>query len=162
LDRFPPCAGISLRRRLDHQRAQSLFGRTVAFKHVRTTGALLDHADRERGWSGAVWRAGCVELFSLRHLVRERVFARRLRAFVAASLVVRRMRIDVPALYDPTGRYRYWVGFNPIAVAWTAIGFLICTYAIPTAWIPALLTLLITGVGYLLSVWIMPRGKFAT
>jgi hypothetical protein len=29
----------------------------------------------------------------------------------------------------------------------TAIGFLICTYVIPTAWIPALLTLLITGVG---------------
>src|SRR6516225_7899736 len=82
LDRFPPCAGISLRRRLDHQRAQSLFGRTVAFKHVRTAGAVLDHADRERVRSGAVWRAGCVELFSLRHLVRERVFARRRRACV--------------------------------------------------------------------------------
>jgi cytosine/uracil/thiamine/allantoin permease len=35
---------------------------------------------------------------------------------------------DVPALYDPKGRYRYWAGFDPIAVAWTAIGFLICTY----------------------------------
>ena len=67
-------------------------------------------------------------------------------------LFVRRMQIDVAALYDPKGRYRYWGGFNPIAVAWTAIGFLICTYAIPTAWIPALLTLLITGVGYLLTV----------
>jgi hypothetical protein len=33
------------------------------------------------------------------------------------------------------------------------------TYAIPTAWIPALLTLLITGVGYLLTVWIMQRAK---
>src|SRR6516225_4680930 len=77
-------------------------------------------------------------------------------------LFVRRMRIDVTALYDPKGRYHYWVGFNPIAVAWTAIGFLICTYVIPTAWIPALLTLLITGVGYLLTVWIMPRAKVAT
>jgi cytosine/uracil/thiamine/allantoin permease len=77
-------------------------------------------------------------------------------------LFVRRMRIDVAALYDPKGRYRYWGGFNPIAVAWTAIGFVICTYAIPTAWIPALLTLLITGVGYLLTVWIMPRARFAT
>ena len=74
-------------------------------------------------------------------------------------LFVRRMRIDVAALYDPKGRYRYWVGFNPIAVAWTVIGFLICTYAIPTAWIPALLTLLITGVGYLLTVWIMQRAR---
>jgi hypothetical protein len=35
----------------------------------------------------------------------------------------------------------------------------ICTYAIPTAWIPALLTLLITGVGYLLTVWIMRRAE---
>jgi NCS1 family nucleobase:cation symporter-1 len=74
-------------------------------------------------------------------------------------LFVRRMQIDVAALYDPKGRYRYWAGFNPIAVAWTAIGFLICTYAIPTAWIPALLTLLITGVGYLLTVWIMQRAR---
>jgi len=74
-------------------------------------------------------------------------------------LFVRRMQIDVAALYDPKGRYGYWVGFNPIAVAWTGIGFLICTYAIPTAWIPALLTLLITGVGYLLTVWIMQRAR---
>jgi NCS1 nucleoside transporter family len=74
-------------------------------------------------------------------------------------LFVRRMQIDVAALYDPKGRYRYWVGFNPIAVAWTAFGFLICTYVIPTAWIPVLLTLLITGVGYLLTIGIMQRAK---
>jgi hypothetical protein len=82
LGRFPPCAGISLRRRLDHQRAQSLFGRTVAFQHVRTAGAVLDHADRERVRGGAVRCAGCVELFSIRHLVRERIFAGRRRACV--------------------------------------------------------------------------------
>jgi len=74
-------------------------------------------------------------------------------------LFVRRMQIDVAALYEPKGRYRYWVGFNPIAVAWTTFVFLICTYVIPTAWIPVLLTLLITGVGYLLTVWIMQRAK---
>jgi NCS1 family nucleobase:cation symporter-1 len=74
-------------------------------------------------------------------------------------LFVRRMRIDVAALYEPKGRYRYWLGFNPIAVAWTAIGFLICTYLIPTAWIPVLLTLLITGTGYLLTVWIVQRAR---
>ncbi len=77
-------------------------------------------------------------------------------------LFVRRMQIDVAALYDPKGRYRYWVGFNPIAIAWTAIGFLICTYAIPTASIPALLTLLVTGVGYLLTVRITQRAKMRT
>src|SRR5215831_1410047 len=82
LGRFPPCAGIPVCRRLDHQRAQSLFGRTVAFQHVRTAWAVLDHADRERVWGGAVWCAGCVEFFSLRHLVRKRVFAGRRRAGV--------------------------------------------------------------------------------
>ena len=74
-------------------------------------------------------------------------------------LFVRRMQIDVAALYDPKGRYRYWMGFNPIAVAWTGIGFLICTYVIPTAWIPVLVTLLMTGTGYLLTVWIIQRTK---
>jgi NCS1 family nucleobase:cation symporter-1 len=74
-------------------------------------------------------------------------------------LFVRRMHIDVAALYNPKGRYRYWAGFNPVAVAWTVSGFLICTYVIPTAWIPALFTLFITGVGYTLTVWIMQRAK---
>jgi NCS1 nucleoside transporter family len=74
-------------------------------------------------------------------------------------LFIRRMQIDVAALYDPKGRYRYWFGFNPIAIAWTAIGFLVCTYVIPTAWVPALLTLLISGLGYLLTVLLMAPPK---
>jgi NCS1 nucleoside transporter family len=74
-------------------------------------------------------------------------------------LFVRRMQIDVAALYDPKGHYRYWRGFNPVAFAWTAIGFLICAYVIPPAWIPALQTVLLTGVGYLLTVWLMRRAN---
>jgi nucleobase:cation symporter-1, NCS1 family len=42
---------------------------------------------------------------------------------LADYLVVRRMRIDVPALFEKHGRYWYWGGFNWIAVAWTALGF---------------------------------------
>lgn len=38
------------------------------------------------------------------------------------------------------------------AVVPTAIGFLICTYAIPTAWIPASVASIITGAGYTLTV----------
>jgi hypothetical protein len=82
LGRFPARAGIPLRRRLDHQRAQSVFGRTVAFQHVRAAGAVLDHADRQRVRSRAVWCAGRVEFFSIHHLVRERVCAGRGRACV--------------------------------------------------------------------------------
>jgi nucleobase:cation symporter-1, NCS1 family len=74
-------------------------------------------------------------------------------------LFVRRMRIDVPSLYDPNGRYRYVLGINPVAVAWTAIGLLVCIYAIPAAWIPALLTVPITGAGYLLTLWIIRQAR---
>jgi NCS1 nucleoside transporter family len=72
-------------------------------------------------------------------------------------LFVSRMQIDVAALYDPKGRYRYVSGFNPIAVGWTAVGILICSYAIPAAWIPALLTSLIVGAGYTLTVRLVRR-----
>jgi nucleobase:cation symporter-1, NCS1 family len=71
-------------------------------------------------------------------------------------LFVRRMRIDVAALYDPKGRYRYWFGFNLIAVGWTGIGFLISAYMIPVTWVPALLTSFIAGAGYTLTVLLQP------
>jgi NCS1 nucleoside transporter family len=87
------------------------------------------------------------------------VFAPVAGVLVFDYLFVRRMRLDVAALYNPKGRYRYWAGVNPIAAAWTLSGFLICTYVIPTAWIPVLLTLLITGLGYMLTVWMMRREK---
>jgi NCS1 nucleoside transporter family len=72
-------------------------------------------------------------------------------------LFVRRMQIDVTSLYDSKGSYWYRAGVNSIAISWTAIGFLISSYIIPTAFIPALLTLVITGSGYLLTVWIKQR-----
>ena len=39
-------------------------------------------------------------------------------------LLLKRTRLDVPSLFRPDGRYRYWGGFNLVAVAWTALGFL--------------------------------------
>jgi nucleobase:cation symporter-1, NCS1 family len=63
-------------------------------------------------------------------------------------LFVSRMRIDVAALYDPKGRYRYASGFNLIAVGWTLLGVPICSYVIPAAFVPALMTSLIVGLGY--------------
>ena len=61
------------------------------------------------------------------------------------------------ALYDPRGGYRYWRGFNLAAVAWTVIGFAICTFAIPTGWIPSLITVLVSGIGYMMTMRLMPR-----
>jgi cytosine/uracil/thiamine/allantoin permease len=67
-------------------------------------------------------------------------------------LFVSRLRIDVTALYDRKGRYRYWSGFNRVAVAWTAIGLVMCVYLIPASLLPTLLTALVTGTGYALTM----------
>jgi nucleobase:cation symporter-1, NCS1 family len=67
---------------------------------------------------------------------------------IADYLFVKRMRVDVVALFEPEGPYWYWRGFNPIAVTWTVIGFLIYMFVIPQAWIQTLCTLLITSLGY--------------
>ena len=45
---------------------------------------------------------------------------------VSASDIERSLRERyVAALFDPKGRYRYWHGFNLVAVAWTVIGVVI-------------------------------------
>ena len=63
-------------------------------------------------------------------------------------LLLKRTRLDVPSLFRLDGRYRYWGGFNLVAVAWTALGFLFYMFVVPMSWIPALATLLFTGIGY--------------
>ncbi|MBV8512969.1 MAG: cytosine permease [Xanthobacteraceae bacterium] len=80
------------------------------------------------------------------------VFAPVAGVLVFDYLFVSRLRIDVPALYDQKGRYFYWAGFNRIAVAWTAIGVVMCVYLIPASLMPTLLTALITGTGYALTM----------
>ena len=80
------------------------------------------------------------------------VFAPVAGVLVFDYLFVSRLRIDVPALYDQKGRYFYWAGFNRIAVAWTAVGLVMCVYLIPTNLMPTLLTALITGTGYALTM----------
>ncbi len=63
-------------------------------------------------------------------------------------VVLKRTRLDVPALFRLDGRYRYWNGFNLVAVAWTALGFLFYMFAVPATWIPTVTTVLFTGIGY--------------
>jgi NCS1 nucleoside transporter family len=64
---------------------------------------------------------------------------------------LKRTRLDVPSLFRLDGRYRYWNGFNLVAVAWTALGFLFYMFVVPTAWIPTVSTVLFTGIGYTLT-----------
>src|SRR5262249_59015624 len=68
-------------------------------------------------------------------------------------LFLKRTRLDVPALFSPDGRYRYWGGFNLVAVAWTALGFLFYMFAVPPTWIPTVCTIAFTGIGYTVTVW---------
>jgi nucleobase:cation symporter-1, NCS1 family len=67
---------------------------------------------------------------------------------IADYLLVKRMRIDLVALFETKGRYWYWHGINPVAVIWTALGFLAYMFVIPAEWIRVLVTLLATGAGY--------------
>src|SRR5215469_3365447 len=68
-------------------------------------------------------------------------------------LILKRTRLDVPALFTMEGRYRYWGGFNLVAVAWTALGFLFYMFCVPATWIPSLCTIVFSGVGYTLTAW---------
>ena len=70
-------------------------------------------------------------------------------------VLLKRTRLDVPALFAPNGRYRYWGGFNLVAVAWTALGFLFYMFVVPPAWIPTLCTIAFTGIGYITTVLLL-------
>jgi cytosine/uracil/thiamine/allantoin permease len=67
-------------------------------------------------------------------------------------LFISRLHIDLAGLYDRKGPYGYWFGFNRVAIAWTAMGVVIGFYLIPTSLLPSLLTALITGAGYALTM----------
>ncbi len=67
---------------------------------------------------------------------------------IADYIFVKRMKIDLVALFEPNGPYWYWKGVNPIAVAWTVLGFLAYMFVIPAEWIKVVVTLIATGAGY--------------
>ena len=54
---------------------------------------------------------------------------------IADYVFVKRMKIDLVALFEPNGPYWYWNGVNPVAVAWTVLGFLAYMFVIPAEWI---------------------------
>ncbi|HWY63649.1 MAG TPA: cytosine permease [Rhizomicrobium sp.] len=76
-------------------------------------------------------------------------------------LLIRRMKVDVPALYQAQSRYWYWHGFNPVAVMWMVIGFLLYMFVIPELWLKPLLTAVLTGAGYSLTYAAIHRSAMA-
>jgi NCS1 family nucleobase:cation symporter-1 len=67
---------------------------------------------------------------------------------LADYLLVQRARLDVPALFDPAGRYRYLNGINVAAFAAVAIGVGVY-YALPQAWLKVVWGLAVGAVAYL-------------
>jgi nucleobase:cation symporter-1, NCS1 family len=74
---------------------------------------------------------------------------------LADYIFLKRGRIDLAALFRRDDIYWYWRGFNPIAILWTAIGFAIYMYVIPTVMMKTVSTVLICGVGYCLTTWLV-------
>ncbi|MBV8402198.1 MAG: cytosine permease, partial [Acetobacteraceae bacterium] len=50
---------------------------------------------------------------------------------IADYVAIKRTQVDVVALFERGGPYWYWGGFNLVAIAWTAIGFVLCTLLVP-------------------------------
>jgi NCS1 family nucleobase:cation symporter-1 len=71
---------------------------------------------------------------------------------LADYLLVHRTRIDVPALFDPNGRYRYLNGVNVAAVCAVAVGVAVY-YALPQAWVKVL-----WGVGVSAGAYLVLRA----
>lgn len=67
---------------------------------------------------------------------------------------VKRMRIDVLALFDRSGPYWYIGGFNPVAVVWTVLG-LVVYWLIPQTALPIITAAIITAVGYYVTLRIV-------
>ncbi len=77
---------------------------------------------------------------------------------IADYLLVKRTQIDLVGLFEPNGPYWYWKGVNPVAVIWTALGFLAYMFVIPPEWIRVPCTVILTGAGYWLTVELLsPR-----
>jgi cytosine/uracil/thiamine/allantoin permease len=74
-------------------------------------------------------------------------------------LLVKRTRIDIAALFERGGPYWYWGGFNVLAILWVVTGFLFCALFVPTGWVPTMVALLLTGIGYYVTVLLVaPRS----
>jgi purine-cytosine permease-like protein len=55
---------------------------------------------------------------------------------IADYAIIKRCRLDVPGLFDPSGPYRYLAGVNPAALLATGAGVAVF-YAVPDGWIKA-------------------------
>lgn len=75
---------------------------------------------------------------------------------IADYVVLKRMRINVPALFDSQEAYWYWKGCNWIAVAWTVLGFGLYNL-VPQEWVKDFVTTILVIVGYTVTMRLAAR-----
>src|SRR5271155_1632541 len=86
------------------------------------------------------------------------VFAPIAGVLIADYIFVKRGHIDLVGLFEPNGPYWHWGGVNPVAVVWTALGFLLYMFVIPPEWIRVVWTVVLTGGGYWATIELLaPR-----
>jgi NCS1 nucleoside transporter family len=71
---------------------------------------------------------------------------------LADYLLLNRARIDVPALFDPSGRYRYLRGVNVAALAAVSLGVGVY-YALPHSWLKIVWGLAVGAAAYVALRW---------
>ena len=71
---------------------------------------------------------------------------------IADYVAIKRMQVDVVALFEHGGPYWYWGGFNLVAIGWTGVGFVLCTLLVPIQWVPTMVALIVTGLCYYATV----------
>jgi cytosine/uracil/thiamine/allantoin permease len=75
-------------------------------------------------------------------------------------VLIKRTWVDIAALFERAGPYWYWGGFNVVAILWVVIGFVVCTLLVPIAWIPTMIALLVSGIGYYVTLLLLaPRSS---
>ncbi|WP_335938725.1 purine-cytosine permease family protein [Streptomyces sp. PTD5-9] len=134
---------------------------TINVMNVYTGGlALANLATRlGRFWSTLVVAAvgtalaafpSLIDQFSDYMSVMGNFFAPIIGVILADYVFIKRGRIDVPALFDPHGPYRYTGGVNVLAVGWAVIGAAVF-FAVPESALPIPLVALGSGVGYVFT-----------
>jgi NCS1 family nucleobase:cation symporter-1 len=72
---------------------------------------------------------------------------------LADYVVLKRQRIDVPALFDPAGRYRYLNGVNVTAIVSVAVGVAVY-YVVPAEWVKVVWGIGVGAGTYLALTWL--------
>lgn len=89
------------------------------------------------------------------------LFAPVVGVIVADYVVIKKGRIDIEALFDPTGPYRYAKGVNVAALTWSAIGA-VMYFVLPTEVLPIPLVAVLSGAGYVLTARLITAGNKST